>query len=387
MSWLRLHGSADVILGCHATGPLISKSQKIGIAFEEIPLFPSTPLSFFRSWRALSSLLAKAIAHDDNLENVWVFEGREHTLAALHRIFHRDLWRNVKLIRVRGQANTTRNTRINQWLYARGTDAVIFVADVVRQRSPFELPQNHSITFPYCADFSTGVRPWEKRKSESENSKPGQNYHWVHSAPDVDFNSTLLLVVGRYDPIKGHKELINAFSDMDNLGKIVQLVFIGCSENIMAAELVAHAWEKLGGEKISTPKRSFVSSRCGQKRLYICDERFSDVSLFMVRAHWGVIPSLGSEVICRVAVEFLQNGTPCIATDVGALREVLEGGPSRIVPLHNHLKWIQALESASALASDPAFFALLRPQCKRFGMERYSWERYSELMAWLKQKR
>lgn len=44
----------------------------------------------------------------------------------------------------------------------------------------------------------------------------------------------------------------------------------------------------------------------------------------MRRAHFGVVPSFDSEVICRVAVEFMQLGTPVLVSDAGALPEIVK---------------------------------------------------------------
>jgi hypothetical protein len=43
----------------------------------------------------------------------------------------------------------------------------------------------------------------------------------------------------------------------------------------------------------------------------------------MSGTHLGVIPSLGSEVICRVAQEFLLCGCPIFVSGVGSLEECL----------------------------------------------------------------
>jgi glycosyltransferase involved in cell wall biosynthesis len=318
------------------------------------------------------------------LEVVWTFEGREHTLAVLHRVLHKKLWAGVRLVRVRGQAAFTRNSFVNRWLYAKSSDGVVFVADVVRNRTAFRVPAEQNLVFPYCADFSNGVRPWEMAHGKTPLENNGAGYEWMPGAPFVRFEDPLFVVVGRYDPVKGHKELLDAFAQMDNQNRSVQLVFIGCSENVKAKDLYSYAQAKLFGDSFFQGARGFVQSKCGFKTFYICDERFSDVPLFVKKAHWGVIPSLGSEVICRVAVEFLQNGTPCLATDVGALKEVLEGSPSKIVPLGDAKEWKRALESASGIASDAAFFFHVRNQCRRFGAEKYHWSRYHELVDWAK---
>ncbi len=384
MAWLRLHGSCHVLLVCQEHGPLLEKAAKMGVETELFPFFSWPAKATWESWRGLSKLVRSARERREHVHVVWTFEGREHTLAVLHRIFHRELWAGARLVRVRGQAASTRNSLVNRWLYTKGCDGVVFVADVVRKRTRFPVPAERNLVFRYCADFSDGVRPWQMafRSSLSENS--AASYEWMAGAPPVRFDNTLFVVVGRYDPVKGHKGILDAFIAMDSQDHPVQLAFIGMSQNVKAEDLFAQAKKGLCGLFAFEKGRGFAQSTCGKKTFYICDERFADIALFVKNAHWGVVPSLGSEVICRVAVEFLQNGTPCIANDVGALKEVLEGSPSKIVPSESVVDWTRALESANGLASDTAFFSHVRNQSRRFGIEKYHLTRYAELVEWAK---
>src|SRR5690606_1002039 len=54
-------------------------------------------------------------------------------------------------------------------------------------------------------------------------------------------------------------------------------------------------------------------------------ERVSNPARLLSQTAVGLVPSLGSEIICRVAEEFLLCGTPVVAADVGALRECAQG--------------------------------------------------------------
>jgi glycosyltransferase involved in cell wall biosynthesis len=58
--------------------------------------------------------------------------------------------------------------------------------------------------------------------------------------------------------------------------------------------------------------------------LRITEERISDVASMMSSATLGIVSSLGSEIICRVAEEFLLCGTPVVTSDVGSLTEVFK---------------------------------------------------------------
>jgi glycosyltransferase involved in cell wall biosynthesis len=382
MAWMRIHSGQNVVIGCQSDGPLVQKAEQIHIQVAPFSFFPPSLRGWVSSWCALTKVLSGAQAAGEKTQVVWTFEGREHTLAAVHRKVRKDLWGETRLVRVRGQAAPAKQHFFNRWLYSKATHGVVFVADVVKERSGFEMPFERSLVFPYCADFSEGLRPWELGYGKPSTESDAEVYNWMEGAPPIEFARTLFLVVGRYDPVKGHKELLDAFAKMNTAEKPVQLVFVGCSENVKAYDVFSYALEKLGGSKFFQHKRGVVVSADGLKRFYICDERFADVSLFVKKAHWGVVPSLGSEVICRVAVEFLQNGTPCVATRVGALPEVLAGSPSKVVPMGEIEAWVRALEGALAIATDVSFFPHVRTQCKRFGLDKYAWTRYSALVKW-----
>jgi glycosyltransferase involved in cell wall biosynthesis len=57
----------------------------------------------------------------------------------------------------------------------------------------------------------------------------------------------------------------------------------------------------------------------------------NDVRHIMACADIGVIPSLSSEMNCRVAVEFFSVGTPVVAFPTGALPEVVKEGVSGLI--------------------------------------------------------
>jgi glycosyltransferase involved in cell wall biosynthesis len=54
--------------------------------------------------------------------------------------------------------------------------------------------------------------------------------------------------------------------------------------------------------------------------------RVKDVAGLLSSTTLGVVPSLGSEIICRVAEEFLLCGTPVAVSAAGSLPEVLFDG-------------------------------------------------------------
>lgn len=121
-----------------------------------------------------------------------------------------------------------------------------------------------------------------------------------------------ILCVGRFDPVKGHQRLFHIFSLAKNIAEqSMMLRIIGEPANISVQELRAMAAAK-----------GLVES----KDYVLQNERVPNLAHFMERAAVGVIPSLDSEVICRVGEEFLLCGTPLCVSGAGALDELLFAG-------------------------------------------------------------
>lgn len=122
----------------------------------------------------------------------------------------------------------------------------------------------------------------------------------------------IILVLGRLDPIKGHRHAIRLFrllleSWPSGAARPI-LKFIGQPQNLTIENIRDFAAEE--------------GLRWPDDVLLVAD-RIPDIADELSRAAIGLIPSLGSEIICRVAEEFLCCGTPIVVSGVGSLDETL----------------------------------------------------------------
>ena len=62
-----------------------------------------------------------------------------------------------------------------------------------------------------------------------------------------------------------------------------------------------------------------------ESHVEIIDRRLPSIEEKMAQTSLAIIPSLGSEVICRVAEEFLLCGCPLVVSDAGSLAESIDG--------------------------------------------------------------
>lgn len=120
-----------------------------------------------------------------------------------------------------------------------------------------------------------------------------------------------LLIFGRIDPVKGHREFMGLFKKILALSEArgtprPLLKIVGLPANLSMTHLLEHA------KSIGLSPQDFEIQ---------CD-RISNVAELMSKVSLGVVSSIGSEAICRVAQEFLLCGTPVVTTDVGSLPEV-----------------------------------------------------------------
>ena len=124
-----------------------------------------------------------------------------------------------------------------------------------------------------------------------------------------------LLIFGRLDPVKGHREFLSVFKKIlllaeKNAAPRPKLRVVGLAANLSPLHISAEA-QKAGVES---------------QDMEIHCQKVSNVAELMSKVSLGVVASLGSEVICRVAEEFLLCGTPVVTTNVGSLPEVFFEG-------------------------------------------------------------
>lgn len=119
-------------------------------------------------------------------------------------------------------------------------------------------------------------------------------------------------IVGRLDPVKGHEKFFHYFRNLlkiwDASLPLPFLEIIGEPANLSVEHLLSKA-NSLGliqGEHFQ-----------------IIGTRLKDLPERLAQTHVGVICSEGSEVICRVAEEFLLCGTPVFVSGVGSLEDCI----------------------------------------------------------------
>lgn len=340
------------------------KCKEHNLPFVHVPIHVQNAWTIFKALFFISCFLFKNRA---SLKYIVAFEGREHTLLVITKILFPFLWNGKTLMRVRGQAQTVNSNFISKLIYNKLTDKIIFAAHCVKERMGFEIPECKTKIQLYGKDF--------KHQQKALNE-----YVFKASFPPLNLKSLTFLLLGRFDPIKGHHFLVQSYLKA-KFKTQVNLVFIGKSENLKSQDMFetySHMFHS-EAQPVSIHVENMYFLGSADKTIYIVDEKFSDLHSLMQNVHFGVIPSLDSEVICRVGVEFLQCGVPVLYSNVGALPEVFCDSPEFMFEKNNVDELALKLEMASDIFNDKSKFDLLKKQAQTIGLQKYSGDIYKSL--------
>ncbi len=129
----------------------------------------------------------------------------------------------------------------------------------------------------------------------------------------VDPATPLIGVVGRLDPVKGHEHVLAALRQLADAGVSCKMAIVGHEVNRSYAWL-HHVAQELG-----------VTDRL------ITLGRREDVPRLLNGCDVGLVASVGSEAICRAALEFMATGVPVVATRVGVIPEIIDDAVSGLL--------------------------------------------------------
>ncbi len=335
------------------------KSKKYGLHFLNLPIHRMRFFLFLYSFICLFQLIRKK---ENNITHVVVIEGRDHFLMVLMKILFPSLWFDKKLFRLKGQSQSIKNNFFSKIVYKFYTEKTIFPCQLLENKVPFHIPQSKKLLQYFCKDF-------EVSQTKLDNFSLANNF------PILDFSKPIFVVLGRYDFVKGHQSVIDAFLK-SNCSSYIQLIFIGKSENLKAADIFYNNISSFE-ENFKTTNKYCLRSK--NKCLFVLDYYFEKLPEFLGNVHFGIISSLDSEMICRVGVEFMQSGIPTIYSDAGALPEVFIDFPEFKYPKNNTQDLSKKIEFCVNLFSDKEKYFSYKEMFRIIGMEKYSAKNYKNI--------
>lgn len=284
--------------------PVVAEARRRGLrTVEDIDLRPGRLDGPAMAWR-LTQLVRR---HD--LQIVNAHRAEDHLFAALAKAGRPGL----RIVRTRGDVRPPRRGGLNRLLYERRTSAHILAAAFMRDRfyDGFRIPDDRIRVIPPAVDLA-GLRDGAPSRAEAR------------SLLGLPSDRPIVGVVGRWTAAKGLPVALEAFAAVHRRHPEVLFMLAGDPYDVSRESLEEQARAGgLGASLVLLPRRS-------------------DVRPLIRALDVGIVASVASEAICRVAMEFLTLGTPVIGTALNSIPE--------IVP-HDEAGWIVPPGDAPALAA------------------------------------
>ncbi len=289
-SLLRGAGHDVRVLCLPGTEPF-ARASEAGMEPVALPPNSANPLAAAASYRALRRLVREFRPHIVNCHR-----GESFVLWGLLRRAG-----GFGLVRTRGDQRLPKANLVNRALHATVADAVIATSSGIAtaMRARLAVPPDRLHTIFGGVDTRRFYPDPEARAAMRARLGLGPDEKAVG-------------LVGRFDAVKGQKELIAAFARLRaSLGgdaPLPRLVLAGFPTSSTSEEQVL----------------SWVSD-AGLAGAVLLPGRCENVRALMNALDLGVVGSLGSETIARVALEIMACGTPLVGTRVGVMPDMLDG--------------------------------------------------------------
>jgi len=269
------------------------KLDSLGLSLvEHINLNSNNPFQLFLSYQKLKKFIDK---EQIDLINPHRSEGFPLFVFAVRAVCSKRPEKPIPIIRTRGTTRPLRNHWLNRKMLMDWTDYHITAGEIVSQRLLSAVPQIEkkvkTIYFPAdCSELP---------------HKPVKNFLKEFEIPK---NSRVLTVVGRIRPVKGQRVLLLGFSKLllEFPDLVLLIPYRDTSEN----------------EPEMTALRTDINRLNLKNHVLLIPER-EDILQIMEFADLGIVSSVESEVICRVAMEFFSVTTPVVAFPTGCLPEII----------------------------------------------------------------
>ena len=262
----------------------------------DIPLSSSNPWQLWQAYRRLQSLIEE---QQIQIVNAHRSEGFPLLVLLRQRL------KSFALIRTRGTTRPLRDHWLNRKLHEDWIESVIVPAQVIASqlRQVLNLPSERLQVIYYPVNPGSIDSQGE---SEAQQSRLE-----CLDRLGIPRHCRVVGIVGRIRPVKGQRILLKSFATLRKRFPDIVLLMLYRDTNETEAE-----WQGL--------LQDLVESNL-QQSVYLYGYR-EDVLEIMRHTDIGVVSSVDSEVICRVAVEFFSVGTPVVAFPTGALPEIIQDG-------------------------------------------------------------
>lgn len=209
----------------------------------------------------------------------------------------------IPVIRTVSDVRAPKNNATNKWLHEKGMDFLIFSckASYERYQNVWPIFENKSAVIYSAID--------------TEIFRPTNDVPALRKEFGITDNEVLIGIIARLDPVKDHHTFLKASAKVAARAPNTRFLISGEACNVSHEEL-----------------RQLSRELGIQERVIFLDRQEDlDVRDLIHALDIGVVASNGSEVICRISVEYMALGKPQVSTDINVLPEIVEDGKNGFV--------------------------------------------------------
>ncbi len=282
---LNKAGHPTLTLGLEGTASF-ARAQAMGLEPIGLPLNTCHPLQTLQLARSI-----KKLVHDFRPDIVNCHRGEAFWLWGLLK----NSAQGYALVRTRGDQRLPRNNVTNRWLHQHTAEAVISTNSVMARHFVNKLHVPAAQVHTILGGVDTAFFRFSEERRQA-----------VRAAYGYGADDQVVGLLGRFDRVKGQKELIRVVARLRQQGNPhLRLLLIGFTTATTQAEV--ENWINEAGIADITRITGKVDDVVG----HLCA---LDV---------GVIASLWSETIARAALEIMACARPLISTSVGVMLDLL----------------------------------------------------------------
>ncbi len=241
----------------------------------------------------------------------------------------------IRLIRTRAERGCPSNNIFNRIFHARASAVIVATRKMKKEFTALGMKPEKIVVIP-----------------------PPVNIKTFYPSPPPSEN--IIALVGRLSPVKGHEVLLKAIPLIRKEISDIKIIFAGRQRQVKYDVLMGKA-------------RSLGVDDCIEYMGRLPEE---EVAALMRGCRAGVIASLGSEAVSRVALEWMACGRALIASDVGCLQEYLKDSGAALIYRAGDFR--QLANSLCRVLSDPNKIKEMSFRARETALKKFSPSVYME---------
>jgi len=296
---LKQTGTANIVAGRENSPPLRMAQRKSLDTYTQINLETFSPFKTLQNSKRLKSIL-----NDQQIDLINAHRPEDHSYGA----FSIGRKRPIPLIRTISDVRAPKNHILNKWLHKSRTDYFIFSckASLDRYQKVWPIFESRSKVVLNAIDTDY---------FQPQNSKANLRKQF-----GILEDELVIGIIARLSPVKDHETYIKAASIATEKCPNLRFLISGEESQITHSDLKKKAQEAGVADKMIFLHRS---TNYEIRDLIDC----LDI---------GVVASMGSEVICRISLEYMAMEKPQVVTNINVLPEIVKDDQNGyVVPARN----------------------------------------------------